>query len=317
MDQGAGDVVARLADAAWLPPLGPYACFGQRWWLRTTDPALASMLADLFASFACARREDDEPSAPVYGILPVSAHGRGAVERDGELMRSRNSASGLLRHLIWLINRQVIDASLDRLLLHTAAAEVDGRVVLLPAPMESGKTTLVTGLLDRGAAYLTDEAAAVADDLTVTGYPKPLSIDAGARSVLAHHAPDLDEGLAAYHASQWQVQPASFTRVVADGPLGVIVFPRYESGAATELRRLRPVEAVDHAVPCTFAPKGEPVPTAKVRQLAGIATAVPCYALTSGSLDEACDAVFTAAREARAEREAEPASDRRREDPAG
>jgi len=63
-----------------------------------------------------------------------------------------------------------------RLLLHAAGiATDDGRVLALVGPSGRGKTTASRHLGAR-FAYVSDETVAVADDLAVTAYRKPLSI---------------------------------------------------------------------------------------------------------------------------------------------
>jgi hypothetical protein len=281
-----------VADATDVPArLGPFACFGQRWSIDVDEPALTELLETLNAPLLTAAVPDD--GIVGYRVVTPADQGSGIVFRDEEdLGRSRRPAR-VLGKLIWAINRQVIDRTADPVLLHaSAAADADGRVVLLPAPMESGKTTLVTGLLDRGMHYLTDEASLVEPDLAVRGFAKPLSIDRGSWDVLRHHEPQLPPELAPYMEDQWQVAPHTFTTVVPSGQLAVVVFPSYVTGAATTFDRLTPMDALDLARASTFGVEGEPLPTYKIARLAMMVTSVPCFALRSGDLDEACAAVM-------------------------
>ena len=79
------------------------------------------------------------------------------------------------------------------MLVHAGAVEWDGHAALFPAPMESGKTTLVAGLVRAGARYLSDEAAAIdPETLLVHPFPKSLTIGAGSWEVLADLAPAVD-----------------------------------------------------------------------------------------------------------------------------
>jgi hypothetical protein len=289
---------ARLAAATWLPAAGPYVCFGETWRLRTTDAAFLSHLDDLYAPMR-ATSGDDHGWCATYSVIPVEGNRPGLVARGDVVTASRTKPSMLLRHLVWSINRQVIDVASDRgVLLHAAGAVIGGMAIVLPAQMQAGKTTLVTGLLDRGAAYLTDEAVRLTDDLEVEGFPKPLSIDRGSWGLLSHRRPRLPPSLMDYHASQWHVPPSSFASVARAAPLGAVVFPRYERDAPTDLRVVRPAEALERAVRSTFATT-ERVPADKVRKLAALLSAVPCYTLTSGSLDEACAAILNLPRRRR------------------
>lgn len=270
---------------------GPFACFGQRWQVSCDDPALTRLVDELYAPMLVSAGSTG-PTV-TYRLTVASGDRPWEVFRDGELLGRGARPGRLLGKLIWAVNRQVIDLSDPDLLLHAAAAaDADGRVVLLPAPMESGKTTLVTGLLDRGLHYLTDEAAAVDPDLTVRGFAKPLSIDDGSWSVLGHHAPDLPDSLAGYMDHQWQVPPQRFTTVVPHGPLAMIFLPSYRAGAATTVTRLAPVAALDLIRASTFGPQDRPLTAATITRLAGVVAAVPCYELRTGDLAEACAAVL-------------------------
>jgi hypothetical protein len=203
-----------------------------------------------------------------------------------ELLRSA-SPGQLVSNLLWHVNRQAVAAAeADCLLLHAGAvADGHGRALLLPAPMESGKTTLVAGLLRRGFDYVTDEAVAIeAAGLAVRPYPKPLSVDPGSWPVLAELEPDVD---AALKAGQWQVPPA---RVAGPGCRPVaVVSPRYRAGAASRLEALRPAQAVLLLAENSFNFKADGRRWLPV--LAALAAAAPCFRLTVGDLDDAVDLV--------------------------
>lgn len=271
--------------------LGTYAALGRALTLRCDEPRLHRLLHHLLAPLQVPGA--DHGTAVTFD-LRTDRDGRLTTTRDGEPLGGARPAERSLGRIIWAINRHVIDgAMVDRLVFHAAAAaDPDGRVVVLPAPMESGKTTLVTGLLDRGLHYLTDEAAALDDDLTVHGYAKPLSIDPGSWDVLAHHRPALEDDLAAFMTDQWQVPPHTFTTVVPSGRLAVVVFPTYAVDAPTTLTRLSPMDALDLARASAFGPADTPHPVWKIRRLAEMVETVPCFALRSGDLDGACAAVL-------------------------
>ncbi len=284
-----GDGAAPVAKTDWPVMLGPFGCFGQHFSIRTTDEELGGLLGRLYEPM----RTVGSGRETVYSLLPVADGGApGLVARDDEVLRSSERPDRLLATLVWAINRQVIDGSLDqRLVLHAAAADLDGAAVVLPAPMEAGKTTLVTGLLDRGFGYLSDEAVAVADDLTVEGYPKPLSIDRGSWQVLAHHDPGLPDPLRTYLASQWQVATQEFAPVVRQSRLALLVFPRYEPGAPLRLEPLTPASAVSELFPCIFIRHGERIPRHRLPRLARIAEGVPATRLIYGDLSAACEQI--------------------------
>ena len=275
-------------------PVGLFSCFGQTWRFTGNDAQVIDLLHTLYSPLQLPGLAG---AAVVEYRLDLRATGRGGhLFRDGEPLGEGLSPARLLRTLVWAINRQVIDGAVQQhLLLHaSAAADAAGQVVLLPAPMESGKTTLVTGLLDRRLHYLTDEAAIVEPNLTVRGFAKPLSIDRGAWELFDHHAPELPPSLAPYMAQQWQVPAQRITEVAESGRLALIVFPSYCPGTPTRLTRLRTVDALNHARGSTFAPDDRPLSATRIAELAAIVTGVPCYSLRSGDLEGSCTAVLSA-----------------------
>ena len=69
--------------------------------------------------------------------------------------------------------------SRDRILLHSATLEFDGRGVMLTARTDTGKTGTVLRLLrERGAAFLSDDMTIVEPGGLAHCYPKPLTISA-------------------------------------------------------------------------------------------------------------------------------------------
>jgi hypothetical protein len=275
--------------ARWTHEAGPFECFGQRWMVRTTDEELAAFLEEAYATL---RVRDDGRPLTVHSLLPPGIDGQGIVTRgDGDVIMTSPAPSALLGSLIWAINRQVIEGASGRAVLHAAAAARGESVVLLPAPMESGKTTLVMGLLDRGLSYLTDEAAALTG-LEVEGFPKPLSIDPGSWEVLAHHRPSsASPRLSGFLQHQWQVPPQHVGPVQRRGTVTLVVFPRWQPGARLALEWLRPAEALQELLGCTFVPEGEAMSLDRVRFLAELAERVPAARLVHDDLRSASERI--------------------------
>lgn len=267
----------RLLAPGGIRRVGPYECFGHRFTIDTPDGELAEFLAVAYSTMAAR----DVDGASRYYVQPPCGGEPGIVIKDGELVKSvTRTPSHALARLIWVVNRHVIDSARDRLVLHSATATFAGRAVVLAAPMESGKTTLVTGLVDRGWTYLTDEATAIGPDLMVEGYPKPLSIDRGAWPVLSHHAPAATE-LTPYFTRQWQVPGPWIGRWARRAQLGMLVFPRYEPGAGVRFEAISPATAVRMAMACAFSPAGRH----RVEALAELALRVPAYRLTHDDIE--------------------------------
>jgi hypothetical protein len=277
-----------LANVAWAATLGPFRCFGRVFCIRTDSEEVAEFLATLYEPML----NETSQQAVVFSLVTPDGRTYGSVHRDQVHLRASAVPSVLLGTLVWAINRLVIQPDSDAVVLHAAAADLDGRAVVLPAPMESGKTTLVAGLLGHGLNYLTDEAVELEADDAVSGYPKPLSIDPGSWHVLAHLEPKVSPVVRPYLEEQWQVAAASLSEVVPRSQVAAIVFPRYVAGAATDLARLPPATALRLAVACTFGPENAIISSAQMHRLGGVFTRVPAYRLSSSSLVEACEAII-------------------------
>lgn len=148
--------------------------------------------------------------------------------------------------LEWGLNWCIANQVPHRLVLHAAALERDGKALILPAPPGSGKSTLCAALSHHGWRLLTDESVLV--DLTtneVSGPARPVSLkndsihvirDACPSAVLSTPIEDTLKGTVAHmrpptdavHRSHETARP------------GWIVFPRYQPGAATQLKPRAP-----------------------------------------------------------------------------
>jgi hypothetical protein len=88
------------------------------------------------------------------------------------------SLSDHLQHLLWAVNHGVAERVRDFLLLHAGAVASDGGAIVLPAKMDSGKSSTVVAMLEAGFGYLSDEFGAV-DPITGAVYPVPKRISIG------------------------------------------------------------------------------------------------------------------------------------------
>lgn len=214
--------------------------------------------------------------------------------RGGEQVSTTSSPSTMLRHLLWDVNRSVVEETKDLLLFHASAVEHGGRAAVFPAPMGSGKTTLVARLVQRGLRYVTDEAVAI-DPVTlmVRPYPKPLGIDPGSWSVLSDLRPDVDAPLKPFLEEGWFVPPDAFREGAVAPPCvpRFVIAPRYERGTATNLVEMRRSEALIRLAENSFN-----LPAFGARRgmeiLADVVRSARCYRLTVGDLADACTTVL-------------------------
>jgi hypothetical protein len=151
-------------------------CLDFDWSILSNDASLAGYVTDLYepcivggagpaTHVFVVRRHTNVESAPV------------SVYRDGRAILRRAPEDLAVAQLAWEVNRGVVEEAGNRLLLHAAAAERDGRVVILAGPEGSGKSTLVAALVRSGLRYVTDETVAI--DLaagTIAPYPKPIAL---------------------------------------------------------------------------------------------------------------------------------------------
>jgi hypothetical protein len=285
--------VTRLDALPWAYRSRPFCAIAHRFVVRTCDPALGHYLETVLDPFA-----DDATGAGADGAVPAYS----VVDR-GETVRNRYalyfgrerlaltpSGSLAVATLLWHVNRGAI-ASGDRVVLvHAGAIEWEGRAALFPAPMESGKTTLVAGLVRAGARYLSDEAAAIdPHTLLVHPFPKALTIGSGSWDVLADLAPSVDPEVARrYLRTDWHVDARTIRAdaLAPPTPPAFVVSLRYEQGARTVLDPMTRAEAVMVMGESSFnlAHHGR----AGVEALAEVARRSSCHRLVVGDLDAAC-----------------------------
>lgn len=218
--------VARSAD--------PDFAAAMRWHLapfRRRDPEPHSFTIDLFVA-----EEDRDADPPTYSLF---IHDRPQY-RDHRL-------ADVLAHALWAIHDLVPKTAPDFLFLHAGVASRDGQAVLIPAPMEHGKSSLVLALLLQGFDYLSDELGTL-DPVTARALPFPKRITLEQDSL--RFFPGLEDRLAdrvglSAQLSQRYVRPED-VGVRAGGPVPVrwLVFPTLDWNGAPRLSPLPRAEAV-------------------------------------------------------------------------
>ena len=250
------------------------------------DPAVTLLTQELFAPL--------ETMRPAKRVLAMGSaiveDGPGyCVALDGVVIARTTAPSVAFAHLLFETNRLATENAVGPVVLHAAGAVAGDIAIALPGPMDAGKSTLVAGLVAHGFSYLTDELVAI-DSATTHCRPYAKAISLGASpDELAGLRWDAPEEWVEYLAMSGLV-PARSIRpdVVATATeLGLVVLPRYESSASTEVIRLDPSDALmsvaAHAFhlerPGTLCALGDALED------------IPCYRLVSGQLDEAVAAI--------------------------
>jgi hypothetical protein len=167
-----------------------------------------------------------------------------AVYRDGLRLVRGAVAGTVIEYVLWDVSTTAIGSDHGFLAVHAAAASWRGHGMILPAPPDSGKSTLVAGLTRAGFDYLTDEAALI-DPATCMLQPFPRSLWLERRSVEAVFGPKAGP-LRWKTGRQFQVRPADLRReaIGRSCPVRYVVIPSYEAGVESALIPISRADAV-------------------------------------------------------------------------
>lgn len=287
-DAGIEAPSAGLDAYPWAYETATFISLRSKFRIRTNDENFGRFLDDAFAGMRVPLSNGDAEVTSYSVLMPGQLHG--ALYRGVEMLYWSLDSSVLFSRLLWTINQTAIQSQPSWVKLHAGSVERDGIGVLLPAPMESGKSTLTAGLVLRGYRYLSDEMAAIrVTDGLVDAYPKPLGLDPGSWPLLPEFAPDRPE-FEPYQQDQWQVPVRRFSGGTAASAIPrVIVMPAYGAGAGTRLVPLDGGEAVAALVACAF--DGEQASATSIRTLARVVVSAECYRLQHDDLATACEAL--------------------------
>jgi hypothetical protein len=146
--------------------------------VRSTHAGLADDLRWYLAPFRRPRYEEGAFSVQVYvteedeGENPPPYSLFIANERKARLP----SVDYLLKSAKEKINHFTFENVRAFLALHAGSVATREGALLLPAPPDTGKTTMVAALIEQGFAYLSDEVGAI-DPVTTKVYPFPRRLD--------------------------------------------------------------------------------------------------------------------------------------------
>lgn len=258
---------------------------------------LAAPFTNHAAEFLADHARTSEPPQRVLRLQTDGA-GRWALYDGDELLRAAMSSSGAIAMLAWALN-QVAITTPHHVVLHAGCVARHGAGVVLSAPMEAGKSTLVTALVGDGWDYLSDEIAAISlADGRLHPYPSPIALDPGSFPLFPALKPATAPSLG--DAATWllrceTVRPGSQSASVDPACL---VFPRFQAGATCTVTALSATDALRFLVEQAFN-----LPTVRgpgFIALADLVRRLPRYQLILDNLDEACHALRRLALEWRA-----------------
>ena len=219
-----------------------YRALSYRFRVRTELPEVAGPLAALLGPMAAS----EVTPAPLYEItLDDFEPGPYVVELDDALVQRTESARLAVDYVLWHVNAEAIKGTATYLALHAGAVSRGGEAVILPAPPDSGKTTLTAGLVRAGFEYLSDEAALIDPGTAmVHPFPRAMWMEPPTVELLGRTGggvPALEDDR--YH---YQVLAEDLRSGSAGGPcpVGFVIAPMYQKGSATSLEPIGRAEAV-------------------------------------------------------------------------
>lgn len=214
------------------------------------------------------------------------------VYRDGIWFggcRDLRELAPIVKALVWQSAVNNHDYFLD---IHAGVVGDNRRCVLLPAAAGSGKSTLTAALVHAGFLYYSDEVALL-EDRTLSVFPVPLALCVKSTGVaaLGGRFPILRK-LPAHLRGDGKlvhympIPPAQCPEGRYPRPACAIVFPRYSSGVATAMTRMRKASALQRLLgECLVAPKGLDV--TRVAALVDWICRTECFELAYSETDDA------------------------------
>ena len=250
-------------------------CLDFEWSILSNDALFAGCVTDLYepcivggagpaTHVFIVRRHRNVESAPV------------SLYRDGEAVLRRVPEDLAFAQLAWEVNRGVVEEAGNRLLLHAAAAERDGRIVILAGPEGSGKSTLVSALVRSGLRYVTDETVAVELAAgTIGPYPKPISLRETEHCQRLVPANEIRRDVVAMSGGHARL---------------LVLLAGYEPGRATAARAITRAEAAVALAEQSF--NFRTLGPGRLDAVAEVVRACDCYRLEVGDLDAGCRLVL-------------------------
>jgi biotin carboxyl carrier protein len=206
--------------------------------VRSNVPRIGKLVDRLLYAFVA----DASTNGVTYSLL----HREGmsppfALFRDDVCIHQVEWPASMIDWVLSDTTTQAIDASDDYIAVHAGAVSSHGRGLILPAPPDSGKTTLVAALTRAGFSYLSDEVALI-DPATglLHPLPRPLAMDNGSLDAI----PGLRSTLPRDHKSlmryRFHIPPEDLRDSPVGGPCRVthVIAPRFDSESTTTLTPL-------------------------------------------------------------------------------
>ena len=217
------------------------------------------------------------------------------ISVDGEERFAVLSPVAVLPHVEWAINTAVMRTLPRFYQIHAGVVSRDGAGLILPGQPQSGKSTLVAGLVQRGFKYLSDEFALIdPDTLKLAPYPKAICIKQGSFEAVQRAGVSFAFDRLFSKGEKGKVRfvdPCRIRPDVVSGPVPVrlIIFPKYVGLQQPKLERISGARAVFELAQTSFAYhrfRGQ-----AINLLADVVEGASCYRLQTGDLDASCEII--------------------------
>jgi hypothetical protein len=255
--------------------------------VQTDTPEVGTLVESLLEQFSC-----QEMKATTYRIVQGTGENPFRLSRGRRNLNAVATVGGSIQSLLWQINSEVIRNARRHLLIHAAAASWRGRGIVMPAESESGKTTLVTGLIRAGFDYLSDEAAVIdPKTLSLIPYAKPLSMEAGTLEAIPELKKQLHPAFAWTTRFSYHLHPSDVRTDAIGSECAVkyVIAPSYRRGETAMVSMSRAdalVALVDNAFNFNrFGTRG-------LKALARVVERTECFRLRMGDVPSAVEAIL-------------------------
>jgi hypothetical protein len=195
-----------------------------------------------------------------------------------------------VKSLLWKL---AIDRYEFLFYIHSGVVGTGDRCVLLPAAAGSGKSSLTAALVHRGYRYLSDEVALIEPTtFRVPPVPLALCVKGTGWQLMMRYFPNLRALMGHQRGDGKRVRyvpPVPSTIQTGGGLVSHVIFPRYDAGAANEMRPIARSVALRRLMSECWA-CGH-LDRENVTELVRWIGQIDCYELTFTSLEKAADLV--------------------------
>lgn len=213
---------------------------GVRIGFHAEHPDLLALSGSFLPPGSC--EAEGESSDIAYSIKRVEGARRyRACDRSsGEVLVSTSDLEHLVGFLRMHVQHAVAENAVDHLFVHSGAVAWRGRAILLPGPSGAGKSELVRELIRAGAAYLSDEFAALDEAGMAHPFARPLALRTSGERRFC---------LAREFGAETAVDPV---------PPGLVVVTRYERDGSFEPVPITPGESLLELLANTVTVRANP-----------------------------------------------------------